>query len=313
MSTERASAAEPTNSGALDEIIVTAEKRSENILDVPMSITAISAQTIEQAGIVGFMDYALKIPNLTFGYADGQGVVNSRSIAIRGVQGLSTTGFYLNDVPLPDGVNPFTADLARVEVLRGPQGTLYGARSMGGTVRLITDVPDPSGFSGMLHQSVSTLNDAAVGGYAFGYQTDMSVNAPLWPNAAARVTAFTLSDPGWLERRFPSTTNPGTYGTVSPVATKYEYGATVALLWNVTSDLTLKPTVIYQNSSYNGMPLGDYVPSNEIQERLFNIPEGVYDEWTDASLVANWRSRIGEVTSVSSYFYSASEPQVDAS
>ncbi len=267
-----ASADETNGSNALNEITVTAQKRSENILDVPMSITAISAQTIQQAGIVDFMDYALKVPNLTFGYADGQGIVNSRSIAIRGVQGLSTTGFYLNDVPLPDGVNPMTVDLARIEVLRGPQGTLYGARSMGGTVRLITDAPDPSGFSGTVHQSVSALHDGAVGTVP-GYQTDASVNFNLGSTAAIRVTGFTLSDPGWLERRFPNAGNPGSYSTVSPVATKNESGATVALLWNATDNLTFKPTLMYQNSRTNGMPLGDYTPGNEIQQRLFNVPE----------------------------------------
>ena len=176
-----------TSSGDLQEVIVTAQKRAQNLQDVPMSITALSQATLEASGAIDFFDYATRVPNLTFGYADGQGTTQSRSIAIRGVQGGGTTGFYINDLPLPDGVDPLVLDLARIEVLRGPQGTLYGARSMGGTVRLITNDPDPSAFSGDLHGGLSYIQDQNP---EAGYRADGSVNVPAGPNAAARMNVF---------------------------------------------------------------------------------------------------------------------------
>ncbi len=115
---------------ALEEIVVTAQKRAESLQDVPMSISAITAETMQRADISTFIDYASKIPNLTFSYGQGQGVLESRAIAIRGIQGAGTTGFYVDDLPLPTTMDPRVVDLERIEVLRGPQGTLYCAVAM---------------------------------------------------------------------------------------------------------------------------------------------------------------------------------------
>jgi iron complex outermembrane receptor protein len=102
-----------------------------------------------KADVRNFSDYAAKVPNLT--YSSGFGVIAGRTIAIRGVQGANTTGFYIDDMPVPSTLDPRVLDIERIEVLRGPQGTLYGARSMGGTVRLITETPDINDYSGKVH------------------------------------------------------------------------------------------------------------------------------------------------------------------
>src|SRR5262249_40827607 len=146
-------AQEPAAAQELPEVVVTSTKRTTTLLEVPMSVTAIDATTLERSGASDFNDYALKAPNVSFSYGGGQGITQSRPIAIRGISGLDTTGFYLTDLPLPAGVDPHVVDLARIEVLRGPQGTLYGANSMGGTVRLITQAPNTSGTSGFVHGS----------------------------------------------------------------------------------------------------------------------------------------------------------------
>src|ERR1700722_3096981 len=112
---------------SMQEIIVTSQKRSENLETVPMSITALTAVTLQSAGVESFVDYATKIPNLTFSTGNNYGAVNSRGVAIRGIQGADTTGFYVDDLPVPLSLDPRVVDLARIEVLRGPQGTLYGA------------------------------------------------------------------------------------------------------------------------------------------------------------------------------------------
>src|ERR1700752_2183690 len=130
-----------SQSGGLEEVIVTAQKRSENEQTVPMSITTFSANTLQQKAINNFFDYATKVPNLAFA-PTGDGVGTARTVSIRGISGDNVTGFYIDDTPLPDSLDPRVLDIDHIEVLRGPQGTLYGARSMGGTVRVITKEPN---------------------------------------------------------------------------------------------------------------------------------------------------------------------------
>src|SRR3984893_17000894 len=136
-------------SGILEDIIVTAEKRSESLEKVPMSIVAYGAEALAETGVQDFSELAARIPGVTLNSV-GPG---RSSYSIRGVASVGgnapTTGLYVDETPiLPSGgdgatasIDPDLFDLARIEVLRGPQGTLYGASSMGGTVRLITNQP----------------------------------------------------------------------------------------------------------------------------------------------------------------------------
>ena len=96
----------------LQEILVTSAKREQSLQEVPLSVTAISAATIEDAGIRDFSDYATKVPNLT--YSSGFGVIADRGIAIRGVQGAGTTGFYIDDMPVPSSLDPRVLDIDRI-------------------------------------------------------------------------------------------------------------------------------------------------------------------------------------------------------
>src|SRR6266853_3059062 len=139
--------------GQLEEVVVTATRRSESLQDVPMSITALNAATLEQRSVKSFIDYAGQVPSLAF--ADtGDGSGTARTISIRGVSGDNTTGFYIDETPVPDSIDPRVIDVERIEVLRGPQGTLYGARSMGGTVRMITTQPGLNNFTGRVRPCV---------------------------------------------------------------------------------------------------------------------------------------------------------------
>lgn len=293
-----AQAAEPAEAGALAEVVVTAQKRSESVLDVPLSMTAIDDHVIERAGITDFMDYALKAPNLTFSYSEGQGSSVSRSIAIRGIQGAGTTGFYVDDLPLPSGVDPHALDLARIEVLRGPQGTLYGARSMGGTVRLITQSPDTSTVSGFAHGVIASMEAAGMG----TYQAEAGINMPLRQDLAVRLNAFSSSDAGFENRRFPDPAAPGTFRTVDDVGRVDEYGGSATLLWTPTDALSIRPLLIYQHAHRNGLPLADYTADNRIQQRLYDIPEQTLDEWTIAGLTMSLHTGIGDLTAATSYF-----------
>ena len=133
MATTAALAAQPSpllaqdtdaTDGARDVITVTATKREESIQTVGLSISAISGEDLQARGAEDFEDYAVSIPNLAFGATD-DGILANRTISIRGIEGLNTTGFYIDDVPLDESIDPLVLDVERIEVLRGPQGTLY--------------------------------------------------------------------------------------------------------------------------------------------------------------------------------------------
>ncbi len=145
-----ANAAETSASAELETITVTAQKRSESEQTVPLSMTTFGAAALEEKAVVNFFDYGTKVPNLGFA-ATGDGLGTARTISIRGVSGDNVTGFYVDETPLPDSIDPRVLDIDHIEVLRGPQGTLYGARSMGGTVRIITKTPDFNNFTATVH------------------------------------------------------------------------------------------------------------------------------------------------------------------
>src|SRR5271165_1843472 len=189
-------------SGELEEITVTAEKRAESQQNVPLSMTTFSAGALQAKAIYNFFDYATKVPNLAFA-PTGDGIGTARTVSIRGVSGDSVTSFYIDDIPLPDSINPRVLDVDHIEVLRGPQGTLYGSRSMGGLVRTVTREPDLSGFSAVLHGGVS---DTARTDQA-NYTGDAVVNIPLVEDKVAlRLSGFYDQEAGYFKRSF--STNP---------------------------------------------------------------------------------------------------------
>ena len=134
---------------ALEEVVVTAQKRSETILSVPISITAMSQETLDREGIKDLNDIARNTPSLTISSNNGLGYSNVSIRGITSATGAATTGLYIDDTPIQERndslgppVAPQVFDLDRIEVLRGPQGTLFGAGSEGGTIRYITPGPN---------------------------------------------------------------------------------------------------------------------------------------------------------------------------
>src|SRR4029077_2129515 len=278
---QAAAPADTGSSGTLEEVIVTAQKRSESEQTVPMSITTFSSQALEQKAINNFFDYATKVPNLAFA-PTGDGVGTARTISIRGISGNDVTGFYIDDIPLPDSVDPRVLDIDHIEVLRGPQGTLYGARSMGGTVRVITEEPELSHFSATVHGGVSDTDRTDQPNYT----GDAIVNLPLIEDRMAlRLTGFYDYEAGYFKRTwcadpasagvacFPLSTT-GRTGT-SNVADLDTYGGSLSLTIKAGDAVTITPRVMIQRAGYNGFPLGDFnsMPNNGIG---FPAPSGPY-------------------------------------
>ena len=310
---------------------MTAEQRSQNVETVPMSITAISGADLAREGVTDFFNYADKVPNLSFAMS-GDGVGTSRTIAIRGISGRGVTGFYIDDTPVSASLDPRILDIARIEVLRGPQGTLYGARSMAGTVRIITQKPNFYRFDGHLQAGLGSTEHTSRG----NYEGEGVANIPLIKGRVAlRISGFYDSRAGWLTRSyctnpatagvtcFPQTHDPALVSRVKNVAATDTYGGAASIAIKVTHDLTVTPSVMLQRSSYNGFPMADVlsvhnnigypypagpytlprlVPTDLNQGRFFNIQEGGYDSWHLYSLDARWKTSIGTLIWSTSYF-----------
>jgi outer membrane receptor protein involved in Fe transport len=293
----------PAEADQIPEIVVTAQKRAESLQNVPVSITTFGTEELKVRAVESFIDYATSVPNLGFG-ASGDGAANSRTISIRGVSGDNTTGFYLDETPLPDSLDPRIVDVNHIEVLRGPQGTLYGARSMGGTVRLLTNQPDPNAFSGSVHAGVSSTENTT----APNYVADGVVNLPLIADRLGmRLVGFFDREAGYFRRDFPTVPGGTVLSTVQDVGRSVVQGGSLSLLLKVNDALTVTPRILHQENAYNGFPFADgtatsYNPTNFLQSRTFNVPEGGSDRWTLYSLGVHYTLPLGELVSSTSYF-----------
>lgn len=281
-----------------DEVIVTAQRRAESIQDVPLSITALNAETIERSGFQELDDYAQRVPNLAFSASNSSSTDGALSIAIRGVFGNNTTGFYIDDSPLLGALNPRVMDLERIEVLRGPQGTLYGARSMGGTVRMITVAPDVNDFSGRAHVLGSSTEDGG-----FNYGLDGALNIPLVDGVAGvRAVGYYQENAGFIDRAARSDA-PTLFSTREDVdsetAQGFQLSGFVSLL---NGDLTIAPRIMHERIDRDGRTQTDFTAGNRINLRQFDIAEPSQSEWTLSTLTANYDAGFGSFTSASSWF-----------
>ncbi len=291
---------------AAGEIVVTATRRSQSIQDVPLSITAVTAELLNRKAATNFFDYASSVPNLSFGNT-AEGTTSSRTIAIRGIADRNTTGFYIDDTPVSESLDPRIVDVSRIEVLRGPQGTLYGARSMGGTVRLITEQPDASKFSGRVHGAISSTSHAD----RPNWQLDGAINIPLVDDRAAiRIVGVHQQEAGFFNREYGPA---GSVNKVDNVGRQLIDGVSVSALIKPADGLSITPRLLYQNTRANGFPFSDVavnngptpqalIPKSLVQRRTFDIPESSRDKWLLATLDVKYSAAIGTVTSSSSYF-----------
>jgi outer membrane receptor protein involved in Fe transport len=285
-------------SGAkLEEVLVTATKRTESVQDVPVSITALSAIQLESKGVEQFFDYGTSIPNLSFGIGASDGTLSGRGIALRGIEGSNTTGFYIDDTPVLETLDPHIVDIARIEVLRGPQGTLYGAESMGGTVRLITEQPSFQGLDGRVHVLGSDTNHGS-----FNQLVEGIVNVPLVPDTLAlRASAFYEFDDGYFDKGLGPETAPPT-ATLTHLGSMKYYGGQIALRFEPVSGLAVTPRIMYQRTNQDGSPYAYDTATNLMQREVFNLNPGGTDKWYLASLSINYTAPFGSFVSSTGYF-----------
>ncbi|WP_082006414.1 TonB-dependent receptor [Sphingomonas sp. ERG5] len=287
-----------TQDTGLDDIVVTAQKRAQNVQKVPLSITVLGADQIEKEGFRSFQDYATRVPNLSFSQGGSSIGGLGQAISLRGIYGTNTTGVYLDETPLPGSVDPQVIDLERIEVLRGPQGTLYGARSMGGTVRLITHQPDLNDFSGSGHGIISSTHRGNVNN-----TLDGSVNIPLVTDTLG-IRAFGFWDyQSGVFTRVPSADAPAQFSRRNNVGSTQRYGGAIAARLQFLDDaISITPRVVLQRTRTNAQPYADVVADNFVQKRLFDLDEGGSDDWELFSLTSRYGADFGEFISVTSQF-----------
>jgi len=273
----------PANAQQLEEIVVTATKRAESAQSIPLSISAISGEELEARGVVDFFDYATTIPNLSFGAAT-DGVLAGRSISLRGIAGLNTTSVYIDDTPISESIDPKVLDLDRIEVLRGPTGTLYGARSLGGTIRQITNKPSVDETNYKVRAGFSSTNESD----DLNFILSGDANIPLSDTVASKWTVFVEEKGGVFDRNVgtiqdflaaPATLVGAPIDVVEDVDSESTVALQAAFLIQASDNLVIEPRVLYQRTELDGFPLADIEPENFDQNRSFNTPEFAEDEW----------------------------------
>lgn len=302
----------------LKAVTVTARDRQEPLAKVPESITIFSAPSLNALDIQSFNDYATRTPDLSFGYGSGTtGVSAARTIAIRGVSGQSlfgssgSTGFYIDDTPLPESIDSRIVDIQRIEVLKGPQGTLFGQSSLGGTVRIITQKPDAT------QNDVGFMTQAGVtsGGGTLDRGGSVVGNLVVIPDEiAVRAVLFANHDGGYLTRTYPSPDSPAVDDPYLPVPRKSvhdqgaqtTYGGSITTLWRIgpAFDATLR--FLMQDTHYNGFPatfapLPSFKPVYRL-DRAYNIQPTALDKWYLPSLELRYHGDRYTLVSVTSYF-----------
>lgn len=244
--------AQPTEeaapAGGLQEVVVTATRREESLSRVPISVTALTQENLDLRGIKDFSEVARFTPGVNF---DNSGTNNISIRGISGTGGAGTTGIYIDDTPIqmralafnPDEALPKSFDIDRVEVLRGPQGTLFGAGSEGGTVRYITTQPSLTRTSIYSRGEVSTTD-----GGGQSYEAGVAVGGPLVEGSVgARLTLWYRRDGGWI-----NDINPVTLAPVQKNANYVDnYLARLAVLWAPTANLQITPSLYTQYSRRN--------------------------------------------------------------
>ena len=299
-----------------EEVIVTATKRAENLQDVPIAITAITTKTLDDLQVNSFDDYARLVPSLSFKTGGGGGSADSPGTAnvyFRGVASgenanhstsLPSAGMYLDEQPITTiggALDIHVFDIARVEALAGPQGTLYGASSQAGTVRIITNKPDFAGTYGAINLEV---NKVAHGDW--GHSGEGFVNLPVSTNIAARVVGWYRHDAGYIDNILGEVTYPfsGITRSNQPWAEDdyndvTTYGARAALKIDLNDNWTITPQIIAQKQKSNGS-FSEERGLGELETMQFQ-KEKVTDSWWQAALTVEGKIGNFDVTYAGAY------------
>lgn len=310
--------------GQLEEIIVTAQKRAENLQSVPVSIQALSGKLLEQTNSTEFSDYAKFLPSVVYQtIAPSQTSIYMRGISMAGGQDgnhsgpLPTVGVYLDEQPITTILGQLDIhlyDVQRIEALAGPQGTLFGASSESGTLRIITNKPDPTKFSASYDVE---LNELAHGGDP-GNVIEGYVNVPLSDRVAIRIVGYEEGDTGYIDN-VPGTLHyKGTPFTLNNAGlTKDDfngvqtYGGRAALGIQLDDDWTITPSLIGQDQRSNGV-FGYNPAVGDLKVKRYQ-PDNNHDRWAQMALTIQGKIGDFDIVYSAGFFDRSLQAQTDYS
>ncbi|HJY36425.1 MAG TPA: TonB-dependent receptor [Steroidobacteraceae bacterium] len=299
-------------SGVLEEVLVTAQKRTENLQEVPLSIQAIGTERLEELHVKGFEDYVKYLPSVSYQtFGPGFAQVYMRGVASGGDGNHSgsqpSVGIYLDEQPITTiqgalDVQPY--DVARVEALAGPQGTLYGASSQAGTIRIITNKPDATQFAAGYDLEGSTMTDGGNGYLVQGF-----ANLPINDSTAVRLVGWKRHDPGFIDnvshpRTFPSSVVTG-IGPLDVANPKDDYndadttGGRAALKFDLNDSWSITPQIMAQEQKTRGT--FGFDPSVGDLKVSHRFPEKSKDRWYQAALTVEGKIANLDITYAGGY------------
>jgi iron complex outermembrane receptor protein len=323
-----------SDSSQLEEVVVTAERRESTVQTTPMSLTAVSGADIEERGLTQLSNLVLSVPGVAL-HTSGPGMDEFEMRGVASVGGNSpTVGFYYDDISLTapaasnEGkivISPALYDLNRVEVLRGPQGTLYGSGSMGGTIKVVPNPPNPEAFDFSAESSLGNTQGGSI-----NYTENGMVNLPFGDGLGAlRIVGSFEHDSGWVDRvviepgDFPNATGAGcapftgcVRGNVlaAPVETVHSNVNDVdrstvraSILLKPIEGLSITPSVFYQHLRAGGLPYVDSNPGTDATYQPFDVSEAYHDDFKLGALNVKYGTQAFELTSTTAY-WSRSEP-----
>jgi outer membrane receptor protein involved in Fe transport len=291
----------------LEEVTVTARKRSESLQMVPESIQAISDQTITQAGMKGMDDYVRFIPSMNIVQANP----GTAMVVFRGIADAQSTfiaepsaAVYLDEQSLVLNAqpNPRLVDIDHIEALSGPQGTLYGASAQSGVLRIITNKPDPTAFEANFDISLSDTKSGDI-----SYDVSAMANIPISESFAVRLVGFTARDGGFIDIVQGTTPRFDLYTNDEAVQKNFndvQYnGGRVSAKWFINDDWSATAGIVYQETDSDGRPEHDPVYAGDLAVVRFN-PQFEYDrqDWTQYALTIEGDVGFADFVSATSYF-----------
>jgi iron complex outermembrane recepter protein len=287
-----------------EEIVVTAQKREEQLMDVPMSLTALSGEQLESSQSYRFQDYVGMVPGLAY-VSDSFGPTGSllviRGITTSAIPTHNSVASYIDDTPYGiqadccsflSAPNLDAFDMQRVEVLKGPQGTLYGASALAGLLKFVTNAPDPSAFASRAEIGTSSVSNGGTGDDAHAM-----VNLPLSNDAALRLVGYENYYPGFIDD--PSRGFTDING--SRVS-----GGRASLLYEPVTEFSLRFNALYQDRTFSDSTALDVYPTTLIpvfgylkEERATGQPGYTKNELYN--ITVNWDAGFAKLLSTTSY------------
>jgi iron complex outermembrane recepter protein len=299
----------PAKPDQIETIVVNATKRLEDVTKVPLSVTVIGGEALEEQHIVSFADLTRSVPNLSFSGGAAGGGPGLSNIELRGISsqaGSSTVGVYLDDISMSTrnlyslgSAEPKFFDIDHIEVLRGPQGTLYGASSMGGTIKFISNQPNVRDTESSFSAELSSTQHGGTNSIVSGVY-----NAPLVPGEAAlRLGVQVGKTSGYIDQ--VSQLDPSQV-IAKGINSEHDLVLKAALKWTPNARLAITPSVFYQRVKSDGLDVshltdisGNPLPPNQTDQLL---REPGTDKLLVSGVTIAYDTGWSDFTSVTSYF-----------